>query len=501
MKFTKCENGHYYDAEIHAYCPYCENMGFESDDILNTMSRWAETSSYTLNTKATKGNEKEISQINANSSIKPNKDSININLLEEDFIFDRYKIITKIGEGGFSDVYKVKHKSLSHIYALKIFNQKESNSDNIATICAIQTNNVNRKDRLKELKKLFFQEAYNLAKLTSLNVVKVYDEGVFKNHAYILMEYIDGTRLDKIIKNIGNFTIQKTLDLLEDILTVLVEQESKNIIHADIKPNNIFLRKNNTFCLIDYGNMNNNTVKSYTKEFAAPEQIDNSSSLLITHSSDLYSLGLTAWYCLTGEIPNIQKWDYKIPKLSEYRDDIPNELLKIIDNLTQKDINNRYKCAIDALNDVQEYKDNKEKPIGAIKATIFIAISYNEAFSNIYNTLNETAKSLNCKCIRMDRLDFKDEIWKNIALEIEHSDIMIADFTNASRDCHANSNVITEAAHARAVGKDIIVITQNRPEDLPFDWRYLPTIQYEPSKEGLEILSNKIYNKLKRLIN
>ena len=99
----------------------------------------------------------------------------------------------------------------------------------------------------------------------------------------------------------------------------------------------------------------------------------------------------------------------------------------------------------------------------------------------------------------MDKLNFKEDIWKNIALEIENSDIIIADFTNAKWGCSANANVITEAAHARAIGKYIIIITQDKPEIMPFDWRYLPTIQYSASKKGLEKLSKRIYNELRAL--
>ena len=488
---TPCSNGHYYDSDIHNSCSFCKHETIEIEeemDSFTTMARWVKeesTEMFSLPTDSSKNSSEKLSFE-----------------LKEGSRFGKFIINFKIGSGGFSNVYKVTHKSLNHVYALKVFEnpiprqrKREASFDRTVfrdTDTAIQ-NPIEDID-IQELKILFLQEAQNLAKLRHPNVVNVFDEGVLENKAYILLEYIEETRLDRVLKDVTNFTVDKTLDLLEDISSVFMEQEEKSIVHGDIKPNNIFLRENNTFCLIDYGNMNSKNIRSYTKEFTSPEQIEGE----ITHQSDLFSLGLTAWNCLTGETPkSLEEWDYKIPPLTKYRQDLPFELIKIIDDLLQIEPTKRYKSAKDLFFDVQAYKYDNEEPIGAVRASIFIAISYNKKFTPTYDTLNKTAKKLNFKCIRMDKLDFKDEIWKNIALEIEHSDIMIADFTNAKWGCSANANVVTEASHARAMGKNIIIITQDKPESMPFDWRYLPTIQYSSSPKGLEKLSKQIYNKLR----
>jgi len=491
MKMQSCDNGHYYDADKDDTCPYCKDESIAIDSFW-TMTKWV------------KDDAEDVSIFEQPESFLDKYKYIE---LKEGSRFGKYIINHKIASGGFSSVYEVTHKSLKqHVYALKIFENpfskqreiKNSLDTNVlSTTNAILIRKTNKDINIKELKQLFLQEAQNLAKLTNHpNVVNVFDVGVLNNKAYILLEYIEQTRLDKILENVTNFTVNKTLNLLEDIASVLIEQEEKHIIHGDIKPNNIFLRKNNTFCLIDYGNMNNQNIKAYTKEFSSPEQIKGN----LTHQSDLFSLGLTAWHCLTGEIPkNIEEWNFKVPPLIKYRTDLPKELIKIINNLLQIEPSLRYKSAKDLLFDVQSYRYEQEEPIGAVRASIFIAISYNKKFTPTYDILNKVAKSLNYKCIRMDKLNFKDDIWKNIALEIENSDIMIADFSNAKWGCPANSNVITEAAHARAVGKYIIIITQDKPENMPFDWRYLPTIQYSASQNGLEKLSKRIYDELRGL--
>ena len=521
MKMKPCDNGHYYDSDKHDTCPYCEDKGIDRNssssilqcdnghyymkehggcpycndelraiDSFSTMAKWV-------------GDEAEDVFMLEPKSSPMDWDKDKYTELKEGSSFGKFIINHKIASGGFSSVYKVTHKSLNHVYALKIFEnpvprQRRSEDSLDRTVTsnteAILIQDSNKDIDIQELKQLFFEEAQSLAALTHPNVVNVFDEGVLNKQAYILLEYIEKTRLDKVLENVENFTVNKTLDLLEDIASVFVEQEEKNIIHGDIKPNNIFLRKNNTFCLIDYGNMNNKNIKAYTKEFTSPEQIEGNS----THQSDLFSLGLTAWNCLTGEIPkSLEEWDFKVPPLIKYRTDLPKELIKIINDLLQIEPSLRYKSAKDLFFDVQSYKYEKEEPIGAVRASIFIAISYNKKLTPTYDMLNQTAKKLNYKCIRMDKLNFKEDIWKNIALEIENSDIMIADFTNAKWGCPANSNVITEAAHARAVGKYIIIITQDKPESMPFDWRYLPTIQYSASQRGLEKLAKRIYDELR----
>lgn len=470
-RMQPCKNGHYYDNTRNVDCPYC----------LETLIAWSseETELYT-----------HVDYQNIRGDIE----------LKKNDIFDKYIIEQKISSGGFSTVYKVVHGQLNHTYALKIFNytdikpKDKEHTEVLMTEILDETIIQDTKKTKIELKKLFLKEAENLANLSHSNIVKVFDVGVFEGDAYIVLEFIEKTRLDIILQNIQQFTVEKTYNLLEDISNALIEQEKKKIIHSDIRPQNIFLRENNTFCLIDYGNMNSENITAHAKGFVSPEHYKKNE---LSHQSDLFLLGLTAWQCLVGKTPKSEEWNFKVPSIKDYRNDIPKELLKIIDNLLQIEPSKRYKTAKDLLSDIHLYRYHGEEPIGAIQGTIFVAISYNDTFSSTYDILNKTAKNRNLKCIRMDRLHFQDEIWKNIALEIEHSNIIIADFSEANIGCGANANVITEASHARAKGKDIIIITQSNPEDLPFDWRYLPTIKYSSSKEGLTVLSKKIDDKLR----
>ena len=186
-----------------------------------------------------------------------------------------------------------------------------------------------------------------------------------------------------------------------------------------------------------------------------------------------------------------------ITSLVPYRVDVPKELIKIMNNLLAIETATRYKTAKELLEDIECYRYRDEEPLGTVLGSAFIAISFSDKFVDVYKVLNNATRRVNFKSIRMDKLHFQDEIWKNIALEIENSDVMIADFSETSTSCGPNANVLTEAAHARAIGKDIIVITRDRPEDVPFDWRYVPIITYVDSSEGLEELSEKIYSKLR----
>ena len=79
--------------------------------------------------------------------------------------------------------------------------------------------------------------------------------------------------------------------------------------------------------------------------------------------------------------------------------------------------------------------------------------------------------------------------------------VVIADFTSINSRKFPNPNVITEAAHARAINKPLIIITQGTPEDLPFDWRNYPTINYENTMNGLIKLEKEIGNKINDTIS
>jgi hypothetical protein len=92
----------------------------------------------------------------------------------------------------------------------------------------------------------------------------------------------------------------------------------------------------------------------------------------------------------------------------------------------------------------------------------------------------------------MDRILMVNDVWNGIVQEIEVANIVVADFTDCAGPGTPNPNVVTEAAHARAIEKQLILITQSPPTQLPFDWRHCQVIQYEATQEGLLRLADTL---------
>ncbi len=306
---------------------------------------------------------------------------------------------------------------------------------------------------------------------------------------------------------------------------VLILQEQKRVIHRDIKPENIYLRLDGSFCIFDYGLVEHagyddlstgkelsqyqtrTTTPIGTPMYMAPEQFLGQN---IDHRSDIFSLGLVVWECLTGrpvrktnanetEI-NWHEIQNQIPDVSSIRPDAPAELDKIIRTMVSINPDERYLRAKDLYKDVYDFRYSGITPTGRTLGTVFIATSFENAFDKIFESLKFSCLDASLLARRIDKIVYLENIWNQIAKEIEFSKIVIADFTFNSGTETPNANVITEAAHARALGKPLIIIMQNDPEKLPFDWRHTPVIRYRATQEGLFDLKQQVKSKLEHLI-
>jgi len=115
----------------------------------------------------------------------------------------------------------------------------------------------------------------------------------------------------------------------------------------------------------------------------------------------------------------------------------------------------------------------------------FIAIPYRTEFNSVFSTIEKACLGEKLRPRRMDRLDFTEDIWNQTVMEIDAARVIVADFTGIGEQKLPNPNVVTEAAHGRAIGKKIILVTQDAPEQLPFDWRHMPVIKYNSDNKGM----------------
>jgi serine/threonine protein kinase len=142
----------------------------------------------------------------------------------------RYEIAEHIGTGGFSSIHRARHIYLDHQVAIKTLNS----TTNLAA-------------------ESFLREAQALALLDHPNVVRVFDADISSGVPFIVMELITGSDLTDVLCKYKRLSVQITMDLMEELGSVLVKQEEKRLLHLDIKPANIFQRLDGSFCLFDYG--------------------------------------------------------------------------------------------------------------------------------------------------------------------------------------------------------------------------------------------------------
>ncbi|MGI5823697.1 MAG: protein kinase domain-containing protein, partial [Dethiobacteria bacterium] len=201
---------------------------------------------------------------------------------------NRYQVLEKIGEGGMAQVYRGMDIKLNRPVAIKILYEHLSNDQ----------------DFLRRFK----LEAKAAAKLSHPAIVNVYDEGETEGLHYIIMEYVDGFTLKDIILREGNFKPEEAARISLQICDALLHAHSKNIIHRDIKPQNILVSREGRVKVADFGlaRAATDATITYGKSlfgsvyYSSPEQARGSSADLKT---DIYSLGIVLYEMLTGVVP------------------------------------------------------------------------------------------------------------------------------------------------------------------------------------------------------
>ena len=201
-----------------------------------------------------------------------------------------YEIVKRLGQGGMGTVYKARDLIGGRWVAVKL----------LAPFLAADEEYVNR----------FFQEARNLQKLHHPNIVAAYDAGVTNEHKFFVMEYVDGPSLEDVIHKKGILKESLALEIVRQVAQALDYAWTHTIIHRDIKPQNIMLSQDRTVKVCDLGlskDVTNDASLTITGSvncsppYASPEQAQGSRTMDIR--SDVYSLGVSLFQMLCGELP------------------------------------------------------------------------------------------------------------------------------------------------------------------------------------------------------
>jgi serine/threonine protein kinase len=265
-------------------------------------------------------------------------------------LLNRYELLEKIGEGGMGIVYKAKCNLLNRFVAVKIL-KAELNND-------------------EEFVARFKREGISVAKLSHPNIVNVHDVGTEDNTNFIVMEYINGKTLKQLIKENTRIGADKTLDISLQIAKALECAHKNNIIHRDIKPDNILITEDNVVKVMDFGiakvsdaqTITNSNKVIGTAHYFSPEQAKGN---FVDGRTDIYSLGIVMYEMVTGNVPysadsaiTIAMMHIQKPVIppKEVILDLPQNINQVILKAMEKEPINRFQTATEMVDILDSIK-------------------------------------------------------------------------------------------------------------------------------------------------
>ncbi|MGB9590206.1 MAG: serine/threonine protein kinase [candidate division WOR-3 bacterium] len=252
----------------------------------------------------------------------------------------KYRVLERLSSGGMAVVYRAEHAFLRKPVAIKVLPKQFS--DDPAFV------------------KLFLREAETSAQLDHPNIVKIFDFGNENGLLFIVMQFIPGVTLDKILRERGRLSPPETLLYAYQLLSALAYAHNKGVIHRDVKPSNLLCTDDGKAYLFDFGiavlgeavRQQKATVTPGTPDYMSPEQLRGRADV----RSDIYSVGVVLYEMLTGRVPfkdeSILNLQLKIikdppPLPSSFGISIPGSLEKVVLKCLSKLPSDRYQSAYD----------------------------------------------------------------------------------------------------------------------------------------------------------
>lgn len=229
-----------------------------------------------------------------------------LNVLPRDYRLHWYRIERVLGQGGFGVTYLARDTNLDQLVAIKEYLPVEfagRASDN-----AVQPRTEDHRERYQWGLERFISEAQTLAKFDHPSIVRVHSVFEHNNTAYMVMRYERGENLQSILNHCKTLEEDQLMDILLPILDGLAEIHRTGFIHRDIKPDNIYIRKDGTPVLLDFGSArhamgNTRTITILVAPGYAPFEQYSSNSDQQGPWTDIYSLGATLYRAVTGTPP------------------------------------------------------------------------------------------------------------------------------------------------------------------------------------------------------
>lgn len=283
---------------------------------------------------------------------------------EQDLVLNgRYELLERIGSGGMSVVYKAKDRALGRIVAVKMMHESFTND--------------------KGFLKRFQQEAHAAANLAHPNIVTVHDIGQDAYKHYIVMEFVEGQTLKEIVRsyNDESMPISRTLDLIIQVCNGIGYAHRANLVHCDVKPQNIIVTVDERVKVADFGIARAISTATQvqqvsqvwgTPQYFSPEQAAGDAP---TPASDVYAIGIILFEMLTGHLPfaaeshtamALKHLHTPPPLVTEFNPAVPSQLAQIINKLLAKEPAGRYRTAGQLGRILTTYRQRSQEETGPV---------------------------------------------------------------------------------------------------------------------------------------
>jgi eukaryotic-like serine/threonine-protein kinase len=271
----------------------------------------------------------------------------------ETLLNNRYRLVAQQGSGGMAVIYKAIDVLLGRTVAVKILRPSLSNDDAFLT--------------------RFQNEARSVAKLAHPNIVTVHDVGHEGPTHYIVMEFIEGQDLKKIIRTAGVVGIERALNLSIQICAGIGFAHRASLVHADVKPQNILVTKEDIVKVTDFGiaqalsdtqpGEQRQAVVWGSPHYFSPEQARGEKP---TPASDVYAIGIVTFEMLTGRLPYMGASQQElamahlrepVPMVTDFNPGVPENLARIVHKTMSKEPSARYRTADQLGNILETYRN------------------------------------------------------------------------------------------------------------------------------------------------
>lgn len=259
--------------------------------------------------------------------------------VEGKWLGGRYQILQRAGGGGMAVVYKAMDTALGRHVAVKVMNDSLSHDEDFI--------------------RRFEREAHAAGSLSHSNVVQVFDVGREGNTHYIVMEYIEGASLMDQIEERGRIPAEEAAYIVAQVCDGLAHAHKKGIVHRDLKPHNVMYTLDGQYKLADFGISRTTRSSTITKtgsvmgsvHYFSPEQAQGKP---VSVRSDLYSLGVTLYEMVTGQLPfdgeeavaiALKHLQEPVPDPRSIVPDLPESLCAVIFKAMEKKPEHRFQSA------------------------------------------------------------------------------------------------------------------------------------------------------------